>query len=657
MRKLLLVPLFALLVAGCYDYEFASINSSGSVWWNGTVNFTTSDVTVSAGMTELQPETVDNLSANVNASRFGVSSFDRVYELQTPADTDFSFNVVARGAGNWGLTRVEVGHVSDDGTVLTAGSETIAGAGMTLEAPGMSNAGDVVEINGDGFARVTVRGRISKEQVLVAKAPLFGGEINLGIRISIGSVSAINLSAANPQGFRPGVTTTDIYSSESWQFGLPSIAVSGDRYSVVMYDGDPNTNNYTYRKRRWLQMDTQTSAVTGGEATAYSMDSGFWRDQEIAAQGNVLAVAYTGNGALRAEVSLDRGATFPIESTVDPTASFGTRLTQIAIAPDYTLGVVYWKSYNFSSQLMLVEAAPSGFNTNNDPTGYTWGTPQVIHNVSGFVTPLVMQMEYSQGGDAVIGYGYTLWTGNMVSARYRCAVRLWGGAWGDKLVDQEDRVMPCDPHVSLLGSGTSMEIFYTYEKNDGVYLWYSDDASASFTLAQHVQHPGAAMPSVHARMQGTEKRVDLIYAAPDGWGMELHNQQWDDFSLAATPTEWRITQSTATPGGNPPAGMPQGWDITTMGWFGYDAVLKGDDVAIVYHELTYGSYEYFWASGWQWNQPNTGGAMAGGGAAGGSGGGGYSPPPTPTILAPGMTGTVPSPDPAHRNQLRIAVLD
>ena len=655
MRKLLLVPVFALALSGCYDYQLESFGSS--VWWTGTVNFATSDVTLSAGMTELQPETVDTLSASVNATRFGVNTFDRVYELETPADEDFSFNIVARGAANWGLTRIEVGHVSANGLTTALGSETIAGAGMTLEAPGMANSGDVVQVNGDGFARVTVRGKIQNEQVLLAKAPLLGSEINIGIRIKIGTQTAINLSAANPQGFRPGMTTTDIYSSDSRQFGLPSIAVSGDRYSVVMYDGDPQATGYVYRKRRWLQMDAQTNTVTGGEAVAYSPDSGFWRDQEIAAKGNVLAVAYTGNGALRTEISLDRGASFPLESVVDPAANFGTRLAQIAITPDYTLGVVYWRSFSYSSQLMLVEGTPTGFNTNNDPTGYSWGNPVVIHNPGTSVVPLVMQLEYSHGGDAVIGYGYTRWTGAMASARYRCAVRLWGGTWTDKLVDQEDFVMPCDPHVSLLGTGTSMEIFYTYEKDDGVYLWYSDDASTSFTLAHHVQHPGTAMPSVHARMQGAQKRVDLIYAAPDGWGMELHNKQWDDFTLTAAPTEWRITQSTAVPGGNPPAGMPQGWDISTMGWFGYDAVLKGDDVAIVYHELTYGSYEYYWAWGWQWNQPNTGGGGSAAGGASGSGGSGYTPPPTPTILLPGMSGSVPAPDPNHRNQLKIAVLD
>src|SRR5690606_10464186 len=122
------------------------------------------------------------------------------------------------------------------------------------------------------------------------------GEINIGVRLKIGNVSEINLAAGNTQGARPGATTTDIYSSDAWQFGLPAIAVSGDRYSVVTYDGDPNSSYYVNRRRRWLQMDAATSTVTGGEAESHSLDSGFWRDQEIAALGNVLAVAYTGNG-------------------------------------------------------------------------------------------------------------------------------------------------------------------------------------------------------------------------------------------------------------------------------------------------------------------------------------------------------------------------
>lgn len=658
MRTRFVVSLLALsfLMYGCFNVDFAAISSSISIGGGGGGGggFATTDVTLSAGMTEIQPEQVDTLSGTVNASRFGVGTFDRVYDLETPAGTDFAFNLVARGAGNWGLTRINLGHVEAAGVTQTAGAETIAANGMTLEAPGMANAGNSVDINGDGFSRVTVRGNISAEQVLIARVPLNNDVIDIGIRVRIGNSSAINLSAGNPQGFRAGMTTTDLYSSDSPQFGLPSLALSGDRYSVVAYDGDPTTQTYVDRNRRWLQLDTTTSAVTGGEAQAYSPDSGFWRDQEVAALGNVLAVAYTGSGQVRAEVSLNRGGSFPIVQQLDPAADPGTRLVQMAIAPNYTLGVLYWKnvwttSWNCSSHLMLIEAVPSGFDANNTPTGYVWGAPTAVHNAGYDVTPLLMYLEYSQGNDLVIGYGYTsmLWNpGSWTitsSARYRCAVRQSGSqGFYDVQIDQEDNVMPCDPHVCVLGSGASLEIFYTYERTNGVRLYHSTNAGATFQLAYSVPIPGAMQPSVHARMQNGSKRVDLLYVSPAGWGLELHDLTWDDFGTS-TPALSRITQSTAVAGGTPPAGMPQGYLITTLAWMGYDAVLKGDDVAIAYHELTYDSYEYYSAN---WSQP-AGGAQ--------STSGGTTPPPT--VLLPGLTGTVPTPDPNHRNQLRVAVID
>src|SRR5690606_3700519 len=106
------------------------------------------------------------------------------------------------------------------------------------------------------FSRVTVRGNIAAEQVLVARVPTNNGSLDIGIRVGIGAVSAINLSPGNPQGFRAGMTTSNLFSSDSPQFGLPSLALSGDRYSVVAYDGDPDSQNYVDRNRRWLQLDT-----------------------------------------------------------------------------------------------------------------------------------------------------------------------------------------------------------------------------------------------------------------------------------------------------------------------------------------------------------------------------------------------------------------
>jgi hypothetical protein len=658
MRTLLKAVAFACVLSLYSCSDLIDITPIDDVpWWNDTA-FATTDVTVAAGLAELQPVGNDTLSSSVNLSRFKVSKFDRVYELQTPAGTDFAFNIVARGEGNFGLTRISVGHVENGGSTVDMGVQSIAGAGMTVEAPGLSNRGTVVDVNGDGFARVTIRGNITSEQVLIARVPRLNDTLDIGIRISIGSQSDINLIGGNTQGTRPGMTWNDVYSSNSWQFGLPSIAVSGDRYSLVAYDGDPTTPDYVERRRRWLQLDTTTSVVTGGSAQSESPDSGFWRDQEVAALGNVLAVAYTGCGQVRAEVSLNRGASFPHETIIDPYSS-GSRLVQIAIASDYRLGVLFWRTryqnYYATSELALVEAIPTGFDSNNTPTGYFWGQTNVVHAPNTDVTPLLMHMEYSQGGDLVVGYGYTRMDfngGNLVSSsRFRCAVRPQGSYYfSDKEIDREDNSMPCDPHVSLLGSGATMEIFYAYERANGVHLWYSSNAGQTYQRVAHVQVPGAMMPSVHARMQGADKRVDLLYVAPDGWGLAVQNLHWDNFTTGATGEFFSVTQSAATPGGNPPPGMSQGFLITTLAWFGYDAVIVGDDVAVVIHEITYDSYEYYYASGWNWDAPVAGGAGA-------TSGSGSSSTPPPQVLLPGLTDPVPAPDPAHRNKLRVAVLD
>ena len=620
----------------------------------GTIN--TSDVTLAAGMAELQPATSDTLTGNVNLGRLNVADLERVYELETPAGTDFSFTVVARAGGNSGLTRLSVAHAKANNMTPTNGVESIAAEGMQLESVGMANRGDWLDISGDGFARVTIRGRVSTEQVLLVQVPRLNDTVDIGVRIRIGNPSIINIANGGTSGTRPGMNSQTIYSSNSWQFGLPAIAVSGDRLSIASYDGDPAQTGYATRRRQWLQLNSQTGVVNGGHADCGSADTGFWRDQEIAAEGNVLAVAYTGNNQVRMDVSLDRGASFPIQQVIN-TGGWGQRLVQAAIASDYTLGCLYWRTTGSSSsptsQLMLCEATPTGFDANNTPIGYAWGGGQVIHSANRDVTPLLMHMTYSTGGDLVVGYGYTQiaptggWTVTS-SAKFRCAVRKQGQTGVvDKEIDREDNVMPADPHVSVLGSGATMEIFYAYEKSDGVHLYYSADGGTTFNSAAFVPNGGANTPSVHARMQGGQKRVDLLYVAPAAWGNEIHNVHWDNFVLGGpSPSVFQVTQSTGIAGGAAPVpGMPQGWTITSAAWFGYDAVIKGDDVVVVVHEITCDSYEYFWMQG----VPILVGAAT-------SGGGSAATAP-PAVLLPGMTGTVAAPNAAHRNQLKVITLD
>ena len=88
--------------------------------------------------------------------------------------------------------------------------------------------------------------------------------------------------------------------------------------------------------------------------------------------------------------------------------------------------------------------------------------------------------------------------------------------------------------------------------------------------------------------------------------------------------------------------MPQGYRCTAAAWFGYDAVVDGDDVVVVLHQMSWESYDYYYLGA-----PTPG-------AAGPAYSGALPPPPT---LLPGMTNPVAAPDPAHRNQLKVLKLD
>lgn len=626
---------------------------------------TTSEFSLAGGMSEIQPAATDTLSGTVDLARFGETAFNRVYELETPLNTEFSFTLVGRGLANFGMTQLSLGHVADNGVAPDKGAESLVAAGMVIDGTGLSYGGNFLTAIGDGFVRMTVTGRIQAGQVLVCKVPLQGGqdELCVGIRVAIGNSSVINLPNLASPGDHPTATKTNIFSSDSWQFGLPAIAVSGDRYSVVCYDGvmaDPN-DYYGERTRRWLQHDASTGVTTGGSAAAASYDFGSWRDQEIAALGNVLAVVYSASGSIRTEISLNRGATFPISQVLDDQEGWGMqRLVQVAISPNYNVACLYWScefvNYIPKSRLVLVEAAPTAFDSNNTPTGYSWGAPVTINAPAGDVTPLLMHLEYSGGGDVVIGYGYTVSVIvglDMIStASFRCAVRLNGQAsFSDGQLDSEESVRPVDPHVSLLGSGATMQIFYSYEKTDGIHMKYSSNAGQNWQSGAVVAAPGAMQPSALARVVGGQKRVDLLYLVPVGYGMELHNLRWDDFTPGAPGVPHRLTEASAQPGGTPPAGCPQGLLIRTVGNFGYDAVLNGDKVAIAVHELVTDSYS--------WWMPIPGMPIWRGGVAvpmvGNTATG--APTPPPAVLMPGMTGAVPPADPAHRNTLSIIEFD
>lgn len=645
----------AMLLAGCGGEAFSIPAAGGMIHNPGTGGSNAANwqmtryAIVTAGLEEQPPSAVDDFNGHVGKAHLGPITFTRGYEFTTPANTPFSFSVIAREDSNSGAVRIRAAH-ANGGIGTMTGAESIMEAGMLLEAPGLFYSGDWFDAAGDGVLGMTVRGSINSTQVLVFETITSHGSEFIAVRLRIGGHSDINMGL---YGRNPGTVKSQqtIYSSDDHGFGLPAIAVSGDRYSVTCYDGNATTG----RNRVWLQMNAQTSAVTGGATQSASPDSGSWRDQEIAALHNVLAIAYTGNNQVQVEVSLDRGATFGTPVVLNESATHpvgGQRLVQVELADDYTLAVAYWRSLQhgsvYSYQLCVVEGTPTGFDSNFTPTGYSFGAPWVVHSPTGAVVPVILDLEYSTAGDLVVGYGYNAWGMTSMELNFRCATKLATGQIFDYLIETFQQTWGCDPSVSIVGTGIGMSIFYAFELPAGIRMIELRNLGAtpyvSSNAASLIGSGGCYMPSVHARMQGNQLRVDLLYLEPEGLGWSLRRWNFPDWSPGSigTGVQTDVFTSTSQPGGTSIGGAP-GMLVETVGFMGYDAVTHGDDVAIALHTLTHDLYA---PTGWgaPGSFPPPGSPTF------------FSSPGTPTLL-PGMTNPVPAPNPNHRSQLKIVVLD
>jgi hypothetical protein len=627
---------------------------------------------LSSGTAPLSPAARGAWADGVDLARLGIRP-DEVtawYDLTTPAGASFQIDVVSRRPGNSGDVLVGLAHASDDGNTPEGGPESVAAAGIVPAASGVAANALWLDARGDGFGCISLRGAVRRDQVLAFRAK-GGAEPSVAlVRIGIGPESAINV-AGSTAGDYPGIRESrTLYSSNSWMFGLPTAAVSGDRTTIVAYEGDRSDPGGPARYEMRLQSDNATGTVTGGAAEEASPDSGYWRDHEVTALYNVLALVHSGTEAVTLRLSYDRGATFGQVETLDRgSGGWYPRLAQIAMAADYTVGVAYWKSTGGESEedarttdLVLVQGRPSSYDPGGSPSKFAFDAPRTLRSVEGDVTPLLTGIAWSGGGDLVVGYGYTSFRTNpdltwTSVTQDRCAVIPWGGELRDTLVE-ENEVVGKDPSVAVLGRGDVLRILYAYEAADGVRVKVSDDAGKTFRAAEGPGDRTASVPTILARDRGGVARVDLLYMAEGEQGSELHLMHWDDFD-AGGPTRSRLTRAIRTDSADAPAGEPTpgasdfmiapdyGFRTTQVAWFGYDAVVDGEDVVVVYDEVTYDAVILF------------GGVltMDGDRVVTIASAQGEFMPADPPPLAPGLTEPVPAPDPAHMHQLKLLRLE
>jgi hypothetical protein len=652
-RPLFLLPF--LLAAGCHKGSDPQAPAAPMV--------------LAAGLETIEPAANDTISPRVDMQRVELGGLhaapSRTYQLTTPAGVPFAFDVLTMAEGNTGWVQVSVAHLLDGTGTPGEGVTSLAAAGVIVSGPGLFIDGRNVNwmgSDGSGFSRLSVRGQIERTQVFAFEtiAPTPGQTTGEPARqtalveVAIGPASPINSSAATGIN-HPGIVDDDVvYSSEAWRFGMPAIAVSGDRASVVVYEGDRQHHASGNRYEMRLQQDKVTGAVTGGGSLAVGLDSGNWRDHEIAALYNVLAVAQGRDNEVELRLSFDRGASFAQTEVFDAgfTLSASLRLVQVAMAADYSLALTYWQSDgSVQTRLMLVDGWPSTFDAGGSPTAFTFAAPVAIHTVNEHVVPLPMGMQWSDGGDLVIGHAYSStritasWTREIVT-EFHCAIRPWQGQFQDLLVDSEVMVAR-DPSVALLGSGSNLVVYYAYESQAGISLVRLAGGQVDTQSLTHVGSRGAYAPSVFAREVSGAARIDLFYIADADQGFELHTSRWQAFG--ASPEEhFRLSTASMTPTVLTNPQLPYGFRIKQLGWFGYDAVRDGSQIVVAIDEEQYDSMAVC-----------LGAPIVGAIAWTTSAGPLSSPtmsPASPPPLAPGMTLPVPPVNTAHRHQLRIVRL-
>ncbi|MCU0726123.1 MAG: hypothetical protein MUE73_10085 [Planctomycetes bacterium] len=240
-----------------------------------------SPLVVAAGLAPLAPAPDRTFADRLDLGRLGLPDVDAVYDATTPAGEPFRFEVLSAAPGNTGPVSVSVAHAETGGVAPSGGPESLLDAGIIPSAPAATSRGLWFDSHGDGFARIGISGRIEEEQVLVLAAESGEGTATAVIRLGIGEPSPINLSEQSAGDYPGLLETRALYSSDSPMFGLPTVAVSGNRTSIVCYEGDRGDRGNYARYELRLQHDRALDAVTGGTSEEASPDSGNWRDHEI----------------------------------------------------------------------------------------------------------------------------------------------------------------------------------------------------------------------------------------------------------------------------------------------------------------------------------------------------------------------------------------
>lgn len=448
------------------------------------------------------------------------------YVIETPANAPFAFDLLSWSPTAVGGAQVTVRHLRDGSTARNSVGSLLA-AGLVPSGPFLGHNDTLLAALDLGIVRMTLQGRITANQQLLVHA---GSAKVALVDLVVGAEGPANLPAspASPLPFG-GVATTP-YSSNSWSFGAPAVAVDRGRLALLVQEGHHGRPADHDRFELRLREVDDAGTLRGG---AVAMPAGSLRfgEHAVGVRGNVLATVRGENEGLRIALSFDRGATVVPGPLLLGTSPAMAR-PDLELAADGTLLVAGWRlaASGAGLELVAVEGKPATFE-DGEPRSYTFAPVRVLATAPVGHLPLATGCALSANGDLAVAFGTLQFAAAQIwqpRTSWRCAVqRLGRGLVVRDLATFDGLGSGID--VTAFGVGPDLRFVVAHDAPDGVRLLAGDETG--FTAAGTFGGAGDREPRLASDESTGARVLDLLWLAPRASGRELHRAAFGNWPM------------------------------------------------------------------------------------------------------------------------------
>ena len=455
--------------------------------------------------------------ADVDPTQVDPTTIAAHYVIETPADASFAFDLLSWAPTAVGIAQVTVRHLRD-GSTLRNDVGSLLAAGLAPSGPWLGHNDTVLGALDLGIVRMTLQGRITANQQLLVYTDSAKVAV---VDLVVGAEGPANQPASPASPLPFGGTATTAYTSNSWRFGAPAVAVQRGRFSLLVQEGHHGRPADDDRFELRLREVDDAGTLRGG---AVAMPAGSLRFGEYAVgvRGNVLATVRGENEGLRIALSFDRGTTFVPGPLLLGTSPAMAR-PDLELAADGRLLVAGWRlaASGPGLELVAVEGTPATFE-DGEPRSYVFTPVRVLATAPAGHLPLATRCALSANGDLAVAFGTLQFAATQIwqpRTSWRCAIqRLGRGLVLRDLATFDGLGAGID--VTAFGTGPNLSVVVAHDALDGVRMLVGDDRG--FTATGTFGRAGDRDPRLAGFESNGERALDLLWLAPRASGRELH---------------------------------------------------------------------------------------------------------------------------------------